>query len=61
LITLNIKGEQAALDTHHRIGKEIRSAIERIGGTMPEDLPAEESVKKLAVEHKQKKLIPPLS
>jgi len=24
---------------HYKIGKEVRSAIERIGGTMPEDLP----------------------
>lgn len=24
---------------HHAVGKEVRAAIERVGGTMPEDLP----------------------
>ncbi len=28
-----------ALKTHYAVGKEVRSTIERIGGTMPEDLP----------------------
>ncbi|MDR1159053.1 MAG: DNA damage-inducible protein D [Syntrophomonadaceae bacterium] len=25
--------------THHAVGREVRAAIERVGGTMPEDLP----------------------
>jgi DNA-damage-inducible protein D len=34
--------------THHRIGAEVREAIKRIGGTMPEDLPkAAESIQQL--------------
>jgi DNA-damage-inducible protein D len=34
--------------THHRIGAEVREAIKRIGGTMPEDLPkASESIQQL--------------
>lgn len=28
-----------AMKTHYAVGKEVRSTIERIGGTMPEDLP----------------------
>ena len=24
---------------HHAVGREVRAAIERVGGTMPEDLP----------------------
>ncbi|MCL2819763.1 MAG: DNA damage-inducible protein D [Oscillospiraceae bacterium] len=28
--------------THHAVGKEVRAAIERVGGTMPEDLPSPE-------------------
>jgi DNA-damage-inducible protein D len=59
LISLKIQGEQLAMDTHHRVGSEIRSAMKRIGGTMPEDLPPEESIKKLASARKQKKLPPP--
>ena len=27
---------------HYSVGKEVRSAIEKIGGTMPEDLPTPE-------------------
>lgn len=45
-----IKGEQRAIDTHHAVGKKVRKAIEDIGGTMPEKLPAEPSIKKLAVQ-----------
>jgi DNA-damage-inducible protein D len=30
---------EAAGEIHYHIGKEVRGAIERIGGTMPEDLP----------------------
>jgi hypothetical protein len=42
----NIKGRKlvgqiAAMSTHHSVGKEVRDAIARIGGKMPEDLPAE--------------------
>jgi DNA-damage-inducible protein D len=28
-----------ANSTHHAVGREVRAAIERVGGTMPEDLP----------------------
>ena len=34
-----IKGTDKATTTHYSVGKEVRSAIEKIGGTMPEDLP----------------------
>lgn len=43
-----IKGEQKAIDTHHMVGKKVRQAIKDIGGTMPEKLPAEPSIKKLS-------------
>ena len=42
-----IQGEHAARETHRRVGAEVRAAIKKIGGTMPEDLPPEESLKKL--------------
>ena len=35
----NIHGADAARDAHYIVGREVRSAIERVGGTMPEDLP----------------------
>jgi DNA-damage-inducible protein D len=42
-----IRGEDEATMTHHAVGKEVRATIEKIGGTMPEDLPAEVPIKKL--------------
>jgi DNA-damage-inducible protein D len=43
----NIKGKQKANQTHFEIGKKVRKTIEEIGGTMPENLPVADSIKKL--------------
>jgi len=48
----NVKGKTKANKTHFEVGKKVRKTIEEIGGTMPENLPATESVKKL--ERKKK-------
>ena len=37
-----ISGSKAATATHYMVGKEVRGAIEKIGGIMPEDLPTPE-------------------
>lgn len=42
-----IKGKEAANRTHHVVGNEVRQAIKKIGGTMPEDLPAAEDIVKV--------------
>jgi DNA-damage-inducible protein D len=42
-----IKAPQKAIDTHQQVGKEVRDAIKRIGGAMPENLPAAEHIKKV--------------
>lgn len=42
-----IKGKKAANDTHYEIGAKVRKTIEEIGGTMPEDLPVEDDIKKI--------------
>ena len=48
----NIKGEKNANITHYNVGKKVREAIEKIGGTMPEDLPTpEKSLKELEKEN----------
>ena len=50
-----IKGEKCANDTHNRIGKIVRHAIEEAGGTMPEDLPTpKKSLKELEKEKSKK-------
>lgn len=43
----NIKGKQAANMTHYEVGKKVRQTIKELGGTMPEDLPTGEDVKKV--------------
>ncbi len=43
----NIKGKQKANQTHLEVGKKVRQTIKELGGTMPEDLPTEKSIKKI--------------
>lgn len=43
-----IKGQQKAINTHEFVGKKIRQTMEEMKTTMPEDLPAAPSIKKLA-------------
>ena len=50
----NIKGNQKANQTHFEVGQKVRQTIKELGGTMPEDLPSEASIKKL--EHNPKKV-----
>jgi DNA-damage-inducible protein D len=42
-----IKGKQKANQAHFEVGKKVRQTIKELGGTMPEDLPTEESIKKI--------------
>jgi DNA-damage-inducible protein D len=53
-----VKGQQKAIDTHMQVGKEVREAIKRIGGTMPENLPPGEHIKQ--VEKRLKESTPKL-
>jgi len=54
-----IKGKQKANQTHYDIGKKVRKTIEEIGGTMPENLPVADSVKKLEKNLEPKPLSSP--
>lgn len=47
------KGKAAANQIHKEVGAKVRQTIKELGGTMPEALPAEESIK--AVERRVKK------
>jgi len=47
-----ITGAKAATATHYKVGKEVLGAIEKIGATMPEDLPTPEK-STLQVEKEQ--------
>jgi DNA-damage-inducible protein D len=51
-----IKGKQKANQTHFEVGKKVRKTIEELGGTMPENLPPTESIKKIEKKADQPKL-----
>ena len=42
-----IKGKDKAYRAHHEVGAKVRQTIKELGGTMPEQLPATGSIKKL--------------
>lgn len=50
----NIHGISAANRTHYEVGQKVRETIMELGGTMPEDLPTPEGIKRL--ESRQKLL-----
>ena len=39
-----VNNQQQAIQAHEQVGKEVREAIKRIGGTMPENIPAAEHI-----------------
>jgi len=58
LIRENIHNQQHAISTHEQVGKEVRDAIKRIGGDLPEHIPAAEHIK--SVEKRLKTSTPKL-
>ncbi len=52
----NIKGKQKANQTHYEVGKKVRKTIQEIGGSMPENLPVANSIKKLGKKDEPEKL-----
>ena len=50
----NVQGKSNANRTHYEVGKKVRETIKELGGTMPEDLPTPESIKRL--ESKKKRI-----
>lgn len=52
----DIKGKIRANETHYSVGRKVRQTIKELGGTMPEELPTAESIKKLESKTKPKEL-----
>ena len=48
----NIKGKEIANKTHFEVGKKVRQTIKELGGSMPESLPIEKSIKSIK-QHNQ--------
>lgn len=57
LARTQVKDQQQAIRTHEAVGKEVREAIKRIGGVMPENIPPAEHISKV---EKRIKETPPL-
>jgi DNA-damage-inducible protein D len=58
-----ITGKERANRTHYEVGAKVRKTIQELGGTMPENLPPAESIKKLESRKRKepKALQPPPS
>ena len=50
-----VQGKDAANRTHREVGAKVRKTIQELGGTMPEELPVADSIKK--IETKERKRI----
>jgi DNA-damage-inducible protein D len=55
----SVHDQQQAIRTHEQVGKEVRDAIKRIGGDLPEQIPAVEHIKE--VEKRLKTATPKLT
>ena len=51
----NVKNKHVANQTHFEVGQKVRETIIEIGGTMPENLPTEESIKKIERKSQKKR------
>ena len=54
-----VRNQSHAVQTHENVGKEVRDAIKRIGGTLPENIPPAEHIKQ--VEKRVKTATPKLT
>ena len=59
----NVRSKEVANLIHNEVGRKVRKTIHELGGTMPENLPVAENIKKVASREKkrikaeQKKLV----
>ena len=56
LVRDRVNTERHAINTHLEVGQEVRKTIKKLGGIMPEKLPAEPSIKTLV--NRRKKQLP---
>jgi DNA-damage-inducible protein D len=54
LVRDKVAGERNAINTHKEVGAKVRKTIQQLGGTMPEDLPPEPSLKKMTAKRNKK-------
>lgn len=51
----NVRNQRDAIETHESVGKEVRAAIAKIGGILPENIPPAEPIKNVEKRLKKKK------
>lgn len=56
----NIHNQRDAIETHEMVGKEVRAAIAKIGGTLPENIPPAEPIQNVEKRLKKKRTTPEL-
>lgn len=49
----DVRDKEAANRTHHEVGAKVRETIRELGGTMPEELPVVEGVKKIETKRRK--------
>jgi len=49
-----VKGKDEANRTHRQVGAKVRQTIRELGGTMPEELPVVESIKKIETQRRKR-------
>jgi len=49
-----VKGKDEANRTHRQVGSKVRQTIRELGGTMPEELPVVESIKKIETQRRKR-------
>lgn len=49
-----VRGKDAANRTHRAVGAKVRQTIKELGGTMPEELPTAESIKKIETRRQKR-------
>lgn len=54
LVRDKVQGKNLANKTHFEVGKKVRKTIEELGGTMPENLPVAENIKKVEASEQKK-------
>ena len=50
----SVRNKDHANRIHHEVGRKVRKTIHELGGTMPENLPVAESIKKVASREKKR-------
>jgi DNA-damage-inducible protein D len=50
----NVRNKDHANRIHNEVGRKVRKTIHELGGTMPENLPVTESIKKVASREKKR-------